>query len=155
MKAIKPVKVSNGSFMFCKSMIAIILWLSFIFKNEYLLYLSFFILLFSSILKVQKAPLVWVYTHTVEKVFKSKPIILDENAIKFAHTAGTILTFICILAVATIPSRNIWYVVLAVALLKTSGAFGYCSALKLYTCMSSDDCCKVTKTITKKLRRPS
>lgn len=155
MKAIKPVKVQNGSFIFCKATIAILFWLSFIFKSTPLLVLSFVILLSSSVLKVQKAPLVWGYTHTFDKIFKSRSIILDENAIKFAHTAGSVLSLMCLLAVTFIPGQGIWYLVLAVAILKTSGAFGYCSALKLYTCMSSDDCCKVTKSITHKLRRDS
>jgi len=153
MKPIKPVSVANNSFNFCKVTIALILWISFIFKIKWLVYLNFSILLLSAILKVERAPLVVLYSQTVERLLPSRSIILDENAIKFAHTAGAVMTFIASLAITFIQVPSIWYCVLIIAILKTSGAFGYCSALKLYTCMSSDNCCKTTKYISKTLRR--
>ena len=150
MKLIKPVKIPLASFNFCKIAIAVIVWLAFIFKNPLFLYSAFIILASSALLKVEKAPLVWFYTNTVHKFVPSKDIYVDENGIFFAHMVGTLFTGICILLAAILKLNWAWFLVFLLCILKTSGAFGYCSALKLYSCMHSDDCCKVSKSLLRK-----
>lgn len=150
MKLIKPVKIPKSSFNFCRVIIAILVWLAFIFRMPAFLTIAFLLLLLSAILKVERSPMVWFYTHTLNRFFKSKEIYVDENGLYFAHTFGAIVVGICILLVSILNLNWAWGIVFLVCLLKTSGAFGYCSALKLYSCMSSDDCCKVSKKLLRK-----
>lgn len=142
MKACKPVSVPKSGFVFCKYSVAVILWLSFILKLKWLVIISFAILALSAILKIKRAPLIWVYSMTINKIIESKNEILDENAMKFAHTLGSLLTLICIILLYFVNEPSGWIMVLIVSIAKTAGALGFCSALKLYGCLSNGQCCR-------------
>lgn len=145
----KPVSVSKAAFLFCKYTVAIILWAAFIFKLKWLLFVSFGILALSAILKIQNAPLVWSYTNTINRFIKSENEILDEVGMQFAHTLGSILNLICILLVYSVNTSIGWSFVAIVALAKTAGAMGFCTALKLYNCLKSGGCCNLLAKKTK------
>ncbi len=141
----KPVSVSKAGFAFCRYTIAILVWLSFIFQITWILLLVFLILAFSALLKVQKAPLILFYKYTIGKIIKSEDEILNENAMRFAHTMGTVLCLICLLFLYFINAKIGWALVLIFAILKTVSAFGMCPASKLYECMGNDSCCAFIK----------
>lgn len=151
MKGYKPIRISSNSFNFCKFTIAILLWTALIFQLKILLFLCFVILLLSAIFRVEKAPLVFLYRHTIEKIFPSKEIIIDENGVFFAHIIGTIFAGISLFVIVFINSLAGWIIVGVLAVLKTSGAFGRCGAMKLYDCMNNPNgkCCRVGKKIKK------
>jgi len=92
----KPVSISKAGFAFCRYTIAILVWVSFLLKIKWLLIIVLLILAISAWLRVQRAPLVVLYEYTINKIIKSKEEILNEYAMKFAHTMGTILCLICL-----------------------------------------------------------
>jgi len=145
MKTFKLVSVSKAAFAFCRYTIAILVWLALFLKNKPLVLLVFAILALSAILKIKRAPLILLYTYTINKIFPSKTEILEEKAMRFAHTLGTILALICIIFLYLINEKVGWIIVLIFAILKTISAFGYCPASKMYSCMMSGGCCALTK----------
>lgn len=145
MRECKPVTVPKASFIFCKTSVAVLLWIAFIFKIKWLVIISFIILALSAIFKIQKAPLVMLYSLTVNRIIKSKNEVLDENAMRFAHTLGSILNFIVLAFLYLINEKIGWGILFFVAIAKTAGALGFCSALKLYSCLSSDNCCRIVR----------
>ncbi|MGE5329175.1 MAG: DUF4395 family protein [Deltaproteobacteria bacterium] len=145
MKECRPVSVSKGAFIFCKWTVAIIIWASLIFRIKWLILLACGILVLSAILKIQKAPLIFLYTQTIDRIFKSPNEILDECGMQFAHTLGGVLTLICALLLYFVNDTAGWIMVFIVAIAKTAGAMGFCTALKLYGCMSSGGCCRLTR----------
>ncbi|GHT41393.1 hypothetical protein FACS189437_08250 [Bacteroidia bacterium] len=145
MASYKPVSIPNAAFIFCRYSISILVWLSFFLHSKILLALVCLIFLLSAILKVKHAPLVWLYTVTINKIWKSADVMVEQNALFFAHTLGFILSAICLLLVCLIDKSGIWYAVLVLAVLKTISAVGFCPAAKLYDCMNSDTCCAFMK----------
>jgi|APSaa5957512622_1039677.scaffolds.fasta_scaffold93404_1 hypothetical protein len=103
-------------------------------------------MLFSAIFKVKNSPLVQLYSQSIEKIskLKSKKILVNEKAIRFAHIIGTIFSGICIIAL--LFRENIgWGIVFIFAIIKTISAVGICPASKLYDCMNSGSCCTFLK----------
>jgi hypothetical protein len=151
MKECRPVDISNGAFNFCKYTIALSLWVSILFQSKILVVMCFVILLISAIVKVKNAPLVFLYTYTLDKLRPSKRIILDERAIAFAHTVGAVLSGIALIFIYFISPLTGWIITGILALLKTSGALGYCGAAKLYGCLNNPNgqCCRTGKRIRK------
>ncbi|HEY5586253.1 MAG TPA: DUF4395 family protein [Ruminiclostridium sp.] len=151
MKECKPVEIPNGSFNFCKYTISALLWGSLIMQSKMLVILCFVILVFSALLKVEKAPLVFLYTNTVDKLFPSKRIILDENSVWFAHMVGAAFSGAALVFLFFIHPITGWIITGILALLKTSGALGFCGAMKLYGCLNNPNgkCCRVGKRIKK------
>lgn len=151
MRECKPVEVPNGSFNFCKYTISLLLWCSLILQNKVLVSVCFAVLVLSALLRVKNAPLVFLYTHTLDRVFKSKPIILDENAVWFAHTVGAVISGAALVLLYFIHPFTGWVITGILAVLKTSGALGFCGAMKLYGCLNNPNgkCCRVGKKIKK------
>jgi len=151
MKGYKPVEVPEGSFNFCKFTIAITLWLSLVLHSKIMLLICFITLVLSAILKVKKAPLVLIYTYTLDRIFVSKPIILDENSVWFAHTVGAVFSGAALVFLYFIHPLTGWIITGILAVLKTSGAFGFCGAMKLYGCLNNPNgkCCRVGKKVKK------
>ncbi len=137
------MEISKNAFRFCKITVTVLVWLAYIFKIKELILLTFLILLFSAILKIKRAPLIVFYTYTIDKIFKSKKIDLDESAMRFAHKMGSVFSGICVLLLYL--NVNIaWPIVLIFAIMKTISALGFCPGEKLYTCMKGG-CCSLTK----------
>jgi len=136
----KPVSIPNAAFIFCRYTLAIIIWLGFFLRIKGLIVLSFLILLFSAWFKIKRAPLIFLYSITLNKIVKSKDVVLDEKAMRFVHSIGAVLSLICVILLYTIENLG-WAFVLAFAILKTISAIGVCPASKLYNCMSGGKCC--------------
>jgi hypothetical protein len=144
-KTFKPVSVSKAAFAFCRYTVAILVWLAFILKIKWLVVLVSVILALSAMFTIKNAPLILIYSYTIDKIFPSKTEILDAKAMRFAHILGTILSIICIALLYCSNETIGWIFVFVFALLKTVSAFGFCPASKLYGCMISGGCCALTK----------
>ena len=118
----KLVEVPGAAFNFCRIAVAILVWISFLIRSEDLVLLVFLILLFSAILKIKKAPMVFLYSKTINKIKKSKDIMLDENALVFAHSLGSIIAFMALICFKYFDPKAGWMIIFIMALLKTSGA---------------------------------
>jgi hypothetical protein len=145
MKKYKPVSVPQAAFVFCRYSIALLVWLSLILQSKIIMILVFIILLLSAIFKVQKAPMILLYSYTINKLIKSKDEILNEHAMRFAHTVGTVFSFICLVLLYSVGGLTGWIAVFCFALLKTISALGFCPASKLFECANNDSCCAFIK----------
>ena len=99
----KIVTVQKNAFLFCKIGVGVILWSGFIFRLKELILLAFVILGLSAILGVNRAPMILFYSNTIERLYPSKKVTLNFKAMRFAHTLGTILSFICVILLYTGP----------------------------------------------------
>jgi disulfide bond formation protein DsbB len=145
MKGIKPVSISKNAFRFCKFGVMIIVIIGLVLRNKWFIVLSFLILFFSAILKIRKAPMISFYSF-LEKIFDKHPktVILDENAMRFAHTLGSIVSGIAVVLLFRFETLG-WIFVIFFAILKIISAFGLCPGEKLYKCMNSGTCCTFLK----------
>jgi hypothetical protein len=150
MTPFKPVSIPNAAYIFCRFTIAILFVFGFFLRMETLILTGFLILLLSAILKVRRAPLIWIYTQTLERVHPSRKQIIDEKGIRFAHGFGALLSGISLILISAGFEMMGWALALLLAILQTMAAFGFCSAYKLYTCVNSGgDCCNIGKRVRK------
>lgn len=145
MKTFKLVSVSKGAFAFCRYSAAVLVWLALILQIKSLLVLVFIIFVVSALVKVKRAPLVWLYSQTIERIIHSKEEILNERAMQFAHIMGSVLSFICIFLLYFVSDQAGWVAVFILAILKSISALGFCPASKLYECATNDSCCAFAK----------
>ncbi len=145
MAGVKPVSISKNSFAFCRYSVAVLVWISFASKEKEVLMAVFFILLLSAVLKVRKAPMILLYNYTIGMVYPGENVIIDEKGIRFAHSVGAVMSGICLILLYLGLTTVGFILMFILAVLKTSAAFGFCSALKLYDCMNSGNCCRVGK----------
>ena len=143
--AFKLVAISKGSFAFCRIVVAGLLWLSILLQIKWLVGAVFLIMLFSAILKVEKAPLILLYKYTAEKIKRSENVIVDEKGIFVSHLVGAIFSAACLALLYFANPIAAWVATGLFAALQTSAACGFCSALKLYTCMTGGNCCRFGK----------
>lgn len=141
MRKIKPVSISKGGFAFCRYSLMVVLWIAFFYKIKYLVVFSFIILFLSFLLKIKNAPMILLYTYTIDKIWESKKKFLDENSMRFAHLLGSILLLISLLFLYFINEKIGYIILFFICIVKTLGAFGMCTASKLYDCLNSDTCC--------------
>ncbi len=133
------MKIPVNAFRFCKISVAILLWCSFIFKYPSLLIIVFIILFLSALLKIRRAPMIVLYSYTIEKIFPSAEKEVHEKGLRFAHTMGTILSVICLTSVYLNPVTG-WWVVLGFCILKTVSNLGFCPGEALYSCYENGSC---------------
>ena len=137
------VTVQNNAFVFCRYSLAVMVWAALLFRNVYVLAAVFVILALSALLKVERAPMVWVYTNTAGRFVESRDVVLDVRAMQVSHFAGAVLALVALVLVAA-NSPAAWPFVAAFALLKTTSALGFCPAYKLYGCAVKGGCCALT-----------
>ena len=137
------MKVPKNAFVFCRISLTILAWLGFILKSKELILLAFLILLASAILKIQRAPLIVLYSKTVHRFFSSAEIDLDEQGMRFAHILGSVFSGLCVLLLY-LQIGFAWRIVFLFALLKTISAFGFCPGEKMYSCLKGG-CCGLTR----------
>jgi len=149
MSKVHPVSLPEGAFAFCRSTIAVLFWVALIFRTSWIVLVGFLILFTSGILGVEHAPLIRLWMITFEKLRPTKPQIVDANGIRFSHYVGACMAGIAMVLFLFRLNLAAWIVVVILAILQTSAAFGFCSALKLYQCMNSGTCCRVGKVVRK------
>jgi hypothetical protein len=143
----KLVPVPKAAFAFCRYTVALILWAAFLFRIRELAALSFVVLLLSALLRVRRAPLIFLYSQTLNKIKKSPDEMVDEYGMMFAHSLGAFFNGLSLLFLYFGSARMGWVILFFLALLKTAAAFGFCSALKFYGCMSKSECCSLGQKI--------
>jgi hypothetical protein len=97
------------------------------------------ILLLSAILKIKKAPMIVLYSNTLELLFPSRIIEVNESGLRFAHILGTILSAICLALTIFLPTIGWWYV-FGFAILKTISMLGFCPGEAMYSCYVDGTC---------------
>jgi hypothetical protein len=145
MSKFKPVSIPRYAFIFCRYGVAILVWLSLILRDISLIWVVFFILLLSAILKIGKAPMIFLYTQTIHHFIKSPMELVNEYAMRFAHTLGSVLAGFCLILFYLVNVNIAWVLVFFFAILKSVSAFGFCPASRLYECVGSGHCCALAK----------
>lgn len=140
----KPVVVPAHAFIFCRYTVAVMVGLAYLLRSPWLLVAAGLVLGWSAVAKVGRAPLILLYGKTLMRLHRSPEEVLDETAMRFAHTLGTGFALVCLAAVWLNP-RIGWPLTLLFALLKTVSALGFCPASKLFTCAANSTCCPLTK----------
>lgn len=142
---VKPVSVPSAAFAFCRYTLALLVWATLLLHYRPLMFLVFILFSLSAILKVRRAPLILLYSYTVNKIFKSPDEVLNEPAMRFAHIMGAAFSLVCIGLLYFAPPVAGWSAVLVFAIMKSISAFGFCPASKLYECVSGGGCCAFTR----------
>jgi len=140
---VENVTVQRNAFIFCRYTVAALIWSSLIFRTIWPLVAALVILALSALLKVHRAPLVWLYTQTLGRAIKSRDVVIDVRGMRVAHTMGTVLALIGVTLIWR-ESPVAWYFVALFAVLKTLSAVGLCPAYKLYGCVKGGGCCALT-----------
>jgi len=143
----KIAQIESAGFLFCRIGLMILIWVAFLLKIKWLVALSFLILLLSAILTINYAPMILIWRYTFGLLFKGQKEILNVSAMRFAHSAGTVLSGICLLVLYFGSEQIGWILVGIFAIMKTISALGFCPASKLYVCMSNGTCCAFSKKI--------
>ena len=141
MASIRPVTIPNGAYLFCRTTIAALAWLALLLQQPVFLWVDFAVLVTSAVLTVGRAPLIVLYTRTIDAIAPSRHVTVDEKAIRFAHTVGAALSGVALALLSLGPPVAGWVATGLLALLWTSAAFGYCSAAKLYQCTTETGSC--------------
>ena len=141
MKIVKPVEISAHGFAWCRWGVAALVWLTLIFNTPGPLAVGTVILIFSALLKIRNAPMIWLHRVTLGRFIPGPSVVLDENAMAFAHGLGSVLAVLCLVLWYTAPAPIPWAATAILGIAKAAGAAGYCSGVKLYQCMHSDTCC--------------
>ena len=84
----RPVMISEGGFAFCRYTVATLVWLGILLQNKWFIVAVTLIMLASALLKVQRAPLIWIYKVTVDRIKPSPQIAVDEKGIRFGHSVS-------------------------------------------------------------------
>jgi hypothetical protein len=135
------VSVSNGAFIFCRYSMTLLLWAAFILKIKLLVAGLFVLLLMSALLSIRYAPLMWLYSISVDRLLPSKAIMLSKSGMRVAHSMGTVFAAICLLFLYRINETAGWSLTLVYCIIKSISAVWACPVYKLYTCMKSGNCC--------------
>lgn len=145
--SMKPevAQIPGSAFAFCRISLTAILWLALGLNSVWLVALVFAILSASVVLKVQRSPMIVLYRQTILRLLPARHYEgLDVPAMRFAHIMGAMMSLAVILVMLA-SARAGWYCLLAFCLLKTTAAFGFCPASKLFACMRNGGCCALTR----------
>lgn len=141
---VRPVEVTAGSFAFCRWSLAALLWVALFARQPWLVAATGALLLASAAAGVRRAPMIVLWRLTGDRLWPSRVVVLDARAMRFAHAFGAAFCGATWLFLVTEPRAGL--VALAVlVLLKTVGAFGFCTASRLYTCAARGGCCGLTR----------
>jgi hypothetical protein len=141
---VRPVEVTAGSFAFCRWSLATLLWVALLAHQPWLVAVTGLLLLASAVTGVRRAPMVMSWRLTGDRIWPSRMVMLDERAMRFAHGFGALFCGVTWVLLSAAPRAGTVALV-ALVLLKTTGAFGFCTASRLYTCAASGGCCGLTR----------
>lgn len=136
----RPVVVATHAFRFCRFGVSAFLWGAVFLRSPWLAAATGALLALSAVLGVERSPFVTIWSATAERWRPSAPVVLDRNALRFAHALGALLTIGAAALCFAIPTAG-WWALVTVATLKTAAAAGGCSATKLYGCLAEGGCC--------------
>lgn len=135
------VAVSNAAFIFCRYSMTLLIWAAFFLKIKLLVAILFALLALSAALSIQFAPLMWLYSMTINRLLPSKEVMLSRSGMRVAHSIGTIFAGLCLVFLYFINEKVGWSMTLVYCVIKTFSAIWACPVYKLYTCMKSGNCC--------------
>lgn len=139
------VRVARPAFAFCRISLTLMLWVAWYFQSVWLVAAVCVILVMSVILKVQRSPMIQLYQQSILRIFPTQhEVFLDVPAMRFAHGMGAAMSLAVVLAMLA-DARVGWYCLGAFCLLKTTAAFGFCPASRMFVCMRKGGCCALTK----------
>ena len=139
------VQVPRPAFAFCRISLTVLLWAALWLHSVGLVVSVFAILGLSVLLKVQRSPMIQLYQQTLLRIFPTEQhLFLDVPAMRFAHALGAVMALAVTVTMLAAP-RSGWYCLAAFCVLKTTAAFGFCPASKLFVCMRKGGCCALTK----------
>lgn len=130
--------IPKNALWFNRSVIALLIWASFVFRVELFLIIVVGLLFLDALLKFSASPLVLLYTHTFAKLFPGGDMNVNEKALRFASSLGVLLSTLCLILVYFLPWIG-WWTVLGFAILKTISALGFCPGEALYAMIMNDD----------------
>jgi len=138
-------QIPRPAFAFCRISLTALLWIALCLHSVWLVVAVFFILALSVILKVQRSPMIQLYQQTVLRLLPAEHFeYLDVPAMRFAHGMGAAMSLAVVLTMLAAPQAG-WYCLLALCVLKTIAALGFCPASKLFVCMRNGGCCALTQ----------
>lgn len=145
----KPISISRGGFAFCRYSVAGALWLAVVLRIDWLVGACSAVMLLSAILTISRAPLVLLYSWTIDRVFPTAKVVVDESGMRFAQGVATLAIGVPWLALhygSAASHESVWRILPFVAVFKTLGALGFCAVSRLFTCaISGGDCCAFLK----------
>ncbi|MCP4155992.1 MAG: DUF4395 domain-containing protein [bacterium] len=144
------VYVGRPAVMFCRLTVTAAVWAGFAFKQKEIILAVCVVLAASAILTIRNAPLIRVYEWTLGRFrpFKGKDMLMAVGPMRFAHSAGAILSGCCAVLVY-LDYAYAWYAVLGFALLKSVSMSGLCPGEKLYRCLDNSQCCSILRSVKK------
>lgn len=137
----KAAAIPKGAFIFCRYGVAVMLWLSYFMRAEWLLLAALAAFVLSAAFTITKAPMILLYKLTIEKLVRTRVEFVNVQAMQFAHILAAMLTLSCVLLMHLAGAEAGWRAVLILAALKSISALGFCPASKLYECATGDSCC--------------
>jgi hypothetical protein len=140
----QTASVPRAAFFFCRYLIAVLAWVAWAFESRPLMIGIFVILALSALLTIRRAPLVLLYTHTLNRIFPSGLEELSVSSMRFAHTLGSIFAGVCLVFLYAFERAG-WRLTLLFCIMKTVSAVGLCPAYKLHRCMTGGSCCAFLK----------
>lgn len=128
---------------FCRISLTILVWVSFLWKIEFLSVLVFILLFLSVVFRIGNSPMILLYRYTV----RVSPWKTDTSQYQ-CHATRTCNRSFIIIHFTHHPLfrkyRNWMVCILDFALIKSISALGFCPVAKLYTCAGSG-CCPFLK----------
>jgi hypothetical protein len=145
----EPVSVSRNGFRFCRWSVTVMVWVGVIWHVEALILAAALIMAASAILTVRRAPMIWLWTQTVDRALPCPTEVLDASGMRLAHIVASFALGIpwAVLHLGPITATEaMWRLLVFVAAFKTLGALGYCPVSRMFTCViSGGNCCKWLK----------
>jgi hypothetical protein len=139
------VAIPKGAFVFCRYTMAVCIWLAFLLRIKVLVAVVCAVLAVSALLSIRRAPLVWLYSMTIERFLPSSPTMLSPTGMRIAHGMGAGFAALCLLFLYGGNERVGWILTFGYCVVKTISAIWACPVYKLYACMKSGDCCTFLK----------
>jgi protein-S-isoprenylcysteine O-methyltransferase Ste14 len=141
----ETARIATPAFAFCRVSLTVLLWMALFFNSLWLVLTVFLILSFSVVLKVQRSPMIWLYEQTMLRLFPAPNYeMLDVPAMRFAHGLGALMSLAVVLLLLTAPEMG-WYALLALCVIKTISALGFCPASRMFVCMRNGGCCALSR----------
>ena len=132
------IKVNKNAMIFCRVVFAIILWIAFFLKFEWLVILSMFLMLFNVLLTLQFAPLIILYNKFLSRFEKKrKTELINIALIQIIHFIVFLVHLVAFVFIHFFNLKIGFIIIFFLALSKTIGALGFCPISKITNCAVS------------------
>ncbi len=145
---IKMVKVFRQSVVFCKTVIAALVWTTVVFLSPIPIFLVLAITAVSAATGVDRAPLVVLFDHTAAKKIRTEEEYINLYGMRFAHLVAVSFCILILLFYYFVSPLFALILAIILGIMQTAAALGFCSAQKLYDCViCNSNCCRIGKGI--------